>query len=210
MQRWVIRSLAAAMLERQPFYDLAKLACSGFLFASPWIFEFGPTPAWNLWVWGYVMMTAAMADLVAEADWEPRTNFCLGVWVVAAPWMLGFLDESTAMFVHVAGGSLISILSGLELWNAERNPPWRFRPGAACRGELAAVMTGLPQMEAYPGIDNGVLARSLVSTSRRRRLPQIGRSGERDVLRRRRHRAPVMRVHVPGRNFKRVYAKQFA
>ena len=113
--------------------DFLKLAGSTALFASPWAFEFTPSAAWNLWVCGYMMLIVSLAALVAEANWEPPTNLCLGAWTAAAPWILGFAAENPATFIHLSGGGLIAILSVVELFGEERNPPWRLRPSTASR-----------------------------------------------------------------------------
>jgi SPW repeat len=134
---------SAAMLDwtstRETVLDIIKLVCATLLFASPWILQFTPTPTWNAWVCGYAMLTVSVAALVAEADWEPHANLWLGAWVLGAPWALGFSQETEAMVVHVVGGSLVFILSAVEIWTTERNPPWRFRPGAAQRADVSPI-----------------------------------------------------------------------
>ena len=106
---------------RETLIDLIKLSCAALLLASPWVMEFPPTAVWNLCVCGYAMLTVTAAALTAEADWEPHSNFCLGIWVAIAPLTLGFSQDAAAVFVHVFGGSVISLLSAVEVWTAERN-----------------------------------------------------------------------------------------
>jgi SPW repeat len=118
---------------RDRVLDLTKLICGALLLASTWALEFAPLPAWNLKVCGYASLTASLAALVAEADWEPRANLWLGLWVLAAPWMLGFTQDTAAVLVHMIGGGLICMLSAVEVWSGERSPPWRFGPAAAQR-----------------------------------------------------------------------------
>jgi hypothetical protein len=156
------------LLTREPILDSLKLACSAGLLASPWVFAFNATATWTLWVCGYAMLTVSLAALVAEADWEPRANLWLGAWVMAAPWALGFFADTEATFVHMAGGGLISVLSAVELWNAERNPPWRFRPGAASRAGLAPAMTEPSQAPVYHGLHDRTFARRRGSWPRQR------------------------------------------
>jgi SPW repeat len=129
---------------REVVQDALQLACSAGLFGSPWVFALSPTASWNLWVCGYAMLAISLAALVAEADWEPKANFSLGAWVAVAPWILAFATDPVATVVHLSGGGLISILSAVELWNAERNPPWRFRPGAASRAAFAPAILEWP------------------------------------------------------------------
>ena len=142
----MLRRKLAAMFEwmwtRENVIDLMKLVCAAILFLSPWVLKLSQTPTWNLRVCGYLMLTASLAAMVAEADWEPRANLWLGTWVLAAPWTLGFSHEPKAALVHVIGGALVSMLSAAKVWFIGRSPPWRFGPGAAQRAALSsAVMT---------------------------------------------------------------------
>ena len=145
-----------------------KLICSAGLFGSPWVFALSPTASWNLWVCGYAMLAVSLAALVAEADWEPKANFSLGAWVAVAPWILAFATDPAATVVHMTGGGLISFLSAVELWNAERHPPWRFRPGAASRAECAPATTEWPQASAYHAPRNPTFSRCRGSAPRQR------------------------------------------
>jgi hypothetical protein len=129
--------------KRKEIFDLCKLCCAAALFASPWLLGLAGRPAWNLWVCGYAMVTIALADLAAEADWEPRTSLCLGAWLLTAPWILGFSQDVAATFVHLAGGGISSLLSAAELWSREDTPPRRFQPGAACHGNTLPAIDDL-------------------------------------------------------------------
>ena len=138
-----VRRVRDVFLYREPIeeslFDLSKLVCAAALFASPWAFQFSNLAAWNLWICGYAIVVVTAAALIAEAEWEPHANFCLGAWVVAAPWMLGFTSETGATVLHLAGGSIVVALSAIELWGTQRNPPWRFQPGAASRDRPAVI-----------------------------------------------------------------------
>src|SRR5690348_15700742 len=82
---------------------VAKLTCALLLFASSWMLSLPPVPAWMLSILGYAILTASVAALVAEADWEPRVNFALGLVLLAAPWAVGFADDAFSTTLHVAG-----------------------------------------------------------------------------------------------------------
>ena len=110
-----------------------KLICAAMMIGSLWVLDLSQAPTWNLGVCGYAMLTASLAALVAEADWEPRANLWVGIWMLAAPWVLGFSHETGAALIHLLGGGLVSMLSALEVWSGERSPPWRFGPAAAQR-----------------------------------------------------------------------------
>jgi hypothetical protein len=135
---------------REKVLALIRLICAAAMFGSPWALQLAQAPTWNIGICGYAMLTASLAALVAEADWEPRANLWLGVWVLAAPWMLGFSHETEATLVHLIGGGLVSMLSAVEIWSSERNPPWRFGPGAAQRAALPAREMSKSLEEATP------------------------------------------------------------
>jgi SPW repeat len=143
--------------KRKEIFDLCKLCCAAVLFASPWMLDLAGRPAWNLWVCGYAMVTIALADLIAEADWEPRTSLYLGAWLLTAPWILGFSQDVAATFVHLAGGGISSLLSAAELWSSEDTPPRRFQPGAACHGNTLPAIDDLNSHQAmqHPGAVRG-------------------------------------------------------
>jgi SPW repeat len=131
-------------------FDALKLAGALALFGSPWLFQLPPGAKWNLWICGYFVVVASLAALLAEADWEPEVNLCIGAWLLIAPWVLGFSHDLAASLLHLLGGSLVSILSALT-WYADRSPPWQFRPGAALRaqsfaGLSVAVGSDLPSL----------------------------------------------------------------
>ena len=146
--------------------DLLKAACAALLFVAPWLFRLAPVPAWNLWIVAYLMLTCSLAKFVAEADWETQTNCCLALWVLSAPWMLGFSSDGMATIVHVAGGSCVCILCAVELWGAQRNPPWRFGPASALRAPLLSLMTSPPERPA-PQMWTPQLQLPALRTSRR-------------------------------------------
>jgi hypothetical protein len=159
--------------KRKEIYDLCKLCCAVALFASPWVLNLSGRPAWNLWVCGYAMVTVALADLIAEADWEPRTSLCLGAWLLAAPWILGFSQDGAATFVHLAGGGVSSLLSAAELWGREDTPPRRFQPGAACHGNILPAIDDFNIHQTMPqagAVSGGVVLTGRVQFPGQRRV----------------------------------------
>jgi SPW repeat len=121
---------------RTKFLDISKFGAGVAMLATPWLLELGPAAKWDLWICGYAVATVCVADLTAEADWEPKTSLWLGIWLAAAPWMLGFSDHATATFLHLVAGTIVSLLSAAELWSVDHTPPRRFRPGATRHAEV--------------------------------------------------------------------------
>jgi hypothetical protein len=141
VSRAAAKGVVVARIPRKMLVDIAQLGCAFLLFLSPFCFVFPPLAAWDLWITGYSMLTVSVAALVAEAEWEPQANLLLGLWLVAAPWTLGISHETAASLVHLTGGVAISLLSAVELWHAEQNPPRRFGPAAAQRPDLISLVS---------------------------------------------------------------------
>jgi hypothetical protein len=107
--------------------DVANLVLGAILFISSWIFGSGPASQ-NAFVCGVVIVVISLAALAAFAVWEEWLNLILGLWLVIAPWVLGFTGTA-ATNVHVAVGSIVAILAAIELWLLHQGPPWRTSPG---------------------------------------------------------------------------------
>jgi hypothetical protein len=102
--------------------DLYKLVLGGFVFLSPWLFAFVYGVArMDAWVSGLILMAASTVALVAFYDWEEWLALALGLWLIAAPWVLGLPHLATK--IHVAAGLICTYLAVLELWLVHYNHP---------------------------------------------------------------------------------------
>ena len=98
--------------------DLYTLACGLFLAGAPWLFGFiRGAGRINAELVGAAVVVLSIASLLGFADWEEWLKVALGVWLIAAPWLLGFVHTS-AMHVSIAVGIVVAFLSLLELWLA--------------------------------------------------------------------------------------------
>lgn len=96
--------------------DVYSLLLAVFLFASPWLFAYGNgTARIDLWVGGALVAITSVAAIVAFSEWEEWLNLLLGIWLVAAPWILAFA-HTRAMHLSVGVGVVVVYLAGLELW----------------------------------------------------------------------------------------------
>ncbi|MDF2972665.1 MAG: hypothetical protein K0R61_3115 [Microvirga sp.] len=91
---------------------------AAFLFFSPWLIGFTDVePAfWNAWVCGPLIGIVAITAVNALYEWEEWANTALGLWTLAAPWVLGFSHVTGAMWTHVGVGLAIAVLAVVELW----------------------------------------------------------------------------------------------
>lgn len=100
----------------QPGIDWTNLTLGAFLAASPWLALGGDAAVmWNALVCGAIIVAAACVALSkpnAGAEW---TNFGLGLWLLIAPWMLGFSANAGAMWISVLVGLGIACFAGFQL-----------------------------------------------------------------------------------------------
>jgi cyanate permease len=102
-----------------------NLVLGAVLFLGPWLFGFADQPqaAWNAWITGIVMIGLAAAAIFAFAEWEEWVNLVVGLWALAAPWILGFAGDASATWSHVVVGLVVAALSAAGGWYFHQNPP---------------------------------------------------------------------------------------
>ena len=111
-------SRTRSVMARPSVLDLYTLACGAFLVCAPWLLGFVRTAGRiDSAIVGMAVMALSIAGLAAFADWEEWLKVALGLWLIAAPWLLGFVHTS-AMHVSIAIGIVVTFLSLLELWLA--------------------------------------------------------------------------------------------
>jgi ABC-type Co2+ transport system permease subunit len=115
--------LTANMDGRRP-QDVFNLILAACLFISPWLLGFaGATmPARNAWIVAVVLALVAVAALSAFAEWEEWVNVVLGLWLMAAPWVLGFTDNVYAFWTHLVLGALTATVSAWAVWDYRHEP----------------------------------------------------------------------------------------
>lgn len=102
-------------LRKYAILDAYQLLLAVFLFGSPWLFAFVRGPDIDDWLNAIIVAAVSFAALVAFREWEEWTNFILGLWISASPWILGF-QHTAARNINLAVGLLIAYLAILELW----------------------------------------------------------------------------------------------
>jgi hypothetical protein len=104
--------------------DLAKLACAATLMAMPLLLGFDPASAaaWSAGLGGGLIGAAAILALLAGAEWEREINLGLGLWVALSPYVLGFISDATATWVHLLIGLAVATLATAKVWLTPRRP----------------------------------------------------------------------------------------
>jgi len=109
--------------------DVYSLLIAVFLFASPWLFAYANKAAQiDLWASSVLVGLASAVAVATLSNWEEWLNLSLGVWLMLAPWVLGF-PHARAMHMSVVVGGVVAYLAGLRLWLTHyQNPTGREIP----------------------------------------------------------------------------------
>jgi hypothetical protein len=107
----------------QRWQDWVNLILGAWLFLSPW---FGlastSTSAWNAWVFGAVIAAFSVWALALPQRWEEWINLIVGVWVLIAPFVLAFTDQTGATWNHI----IVGIIVGIDaIWAMAQTPVQR-------------------------------------------------------------------------------------
>lgn len=115
--------LTATMHGKRP-QDWLNLILGVLLFISPWMMGFltDTMQTRNAWLVGAVLALIAIAALTAFAEWEEWVNLALGLWLIAAPWVLGFTGNTGAFRTHLVLGLLTAFVSAWAVWNYRHEP----------------------------------------------------------------------------------------
>ena len=67
---------------------------------------------------GCAVAAIAMLELVSLRRWEEVLELACGIWLIAAPWILGFGGAMAGL--HITAGIFVGALAILELWQDRR------------------------------------------------------------------------------------------
>ena len=100
----------------KPINNLAKLGCGALLLLAPWLFDFASESiaSWNTWLSGCAVIASASMALVTKANWERETSLVLGIWLVIAPSVLGFPNQTSAVLAHICIGFALAAFAVSE------------------------------------------------------------------------------------------------
>lgn len=100
---------------RQRWQDWVSLILGIWLFISPWVLGFTSVAnaATNAWILGIAVAVVAIIALSMPQLWEEWVNLILGVWLIIAPWVVGFSNMSTPTWNSVILGIIVALVN---LW----------------------------------------------------------------------------------------------
>jgi uncharacterized MnhB-related membrane protein len=106
--------------------DWLVLVLGLLLFLSPWLLGFAmphgaggaaaaSNASWNSWIIGCLIVLVAVLAISRLQRWQGLVTIVLGVWLLVAPWVLGFLNVTDAALVHWIVGALVALCGFWEL-----------------------------------------------------------------------------------------------
>jgi hypothetical protein len=98
--------------------DWVNFAAGAWLAVMPWIFGFGDNHAAviNAIIVALILLAFSTLALVWVEAWEEWVGIALGVWLIVAPWALGFGDRRLASGLHAITGALVAGVAIFEMW----------------------------------------------------------------------------------------------
>jgi SPW repeat len=100
----------------QPWVDWTNLTLGVFLAASPWLALEGDSAVmWNAAACGAIIATAAGVALSKPSGGAEWTNVGIGLWLLIAPWVLGFSLNLKAMWTSLPVCFGVAFLAGFQL-----------------------------------------------------------------------------------------------
>jgi hypothetical protein len=70
----------------------------------------------NAFTVGLIVFGLAQLEYTALQRWEEVAGILLGLWLIASPHIFGYFDDGLLRFYHSMLGSLVLLLSALQLW----------------------------------------------------------------------------------------------
>jgi hypothetical protein len=101
--------------------DGVILVAAAWLFASPWMLDYGDNAGWNSTTCAVVIAILALArmfalsrvPLLGQADW---LTALIGLWLIASPWFLSGYSDTADKWSTVAVGVVVAVAATASEW----------------------------------------------------------------------------------------------
>ena len=106
------------MKQAKHWQDPVSAVIGAWLIVSPWVLGFqGEVVAMvNAVVIGVALIAVALGAVLVPSAWEEWTEFALGLWLIASPWLLGFATLREAGPSAVIAGTVAAAFALWILW----------------------------------------------------------------------------------------------
>lgn len=94
---------------KQRWQDWLNLLLGIWLVVAPLIGigAMGGLAAWNAYLFGAIIIVFSVAALNEPHGWEEWTNLVVGLWLIAAPFVLGFSMQAGPAWNHIGVGAVV-------------------------------------------------------------------------------------------------------
>jgi len=98
--------------------DWLGMALGVLIGLSPWIAERpqGELPMLNAIAVGVAVLLLAETELVDLHRWEESLELLCGLWLIASPFALGYVEAGGLATWHFALGGIVTVLAAIKLW----------------------------------------------------------------------------------------------
>lgn len=101
--------------------DWAMMGFGALIVISPWLAPgdasaFSQIIVLNAVVVGLLVCALAALEMLALERWEEAIGFICGIWLIAAPVILGYAGSGTLRFWHFGLGALVALFAAMEFW----------------------------------------------------------------------------------------------
>lgn len=105
----------------RPWEDWLGMALGSLTVFSPWAVGADDLlVAMNALVVGVLIYAVSAFELRVAEVWEDWLNLLLGLWLLCAPWTMGYEHQAAVATAHHTLGALVAALASLELWQDMR------------------------------------------------------------------------------------------
>lgn len=108
------------MLQNLPnkAFEWANVILGVLLVLAPFALGFAAETyaAWNAWILGAAIIVIAGIAIAQYGQWADWLLGIGGLWLIIAPFALGFSGLAAAMWTHVILGLAVAIVSGVHLY----------------------------------------------------------------------------------------------
>lgn len=103
---------------KERWQPIVALALGVYVLVSPWLipyFRRGPvldaSSVWSLYLAGVAVVIVAAFAILSFRLWEVWVQVLLGLWIVIAPWVLGFASSRALAWNSVIVGIVLIVVS---------------------------------------------------------------------------------------------------
>jgi SPW repeat len=98
--------------------DWVGMALGVLIGFSPWFTgqQGDAIVSWNAVIVGALVLALAAMELAGLQRWEEVCEIVCGLWLIASPFMFGYIGTGTLGYWHLVLGVLVVLLAAWEFW----------------------------------------------------------------------------------------------